>query len=515
MAKRRLNPPVGAIDVIRFIETHCVVPEGKLVGKPLRLAPFQKQFIRAIYGNPHDTRRALLSMGRKNAKTSLAACLLLNHLCGPSARDRPNSQLYSTAQSREQAALIFNLAAKMIRLRSTLASAVKIQETAKVLSCPELGTQYRALSAEANTAMGLSPQFCVHDELGRVRGPRSALYDALETATAAVDSPLSIAISTQAASDGDLLSILLDDALAGNDPQTVVQFHSASADLDPFSEEAIRQANPGFDYFMNKAEVRAMAEVARRMPAREAEYRNLILNQRIEINSPFLAADVWKACGAESRDLHGCTVFGGLDLSATTDLTALVLAGRDPLDGTWSVVPYFWLPSEGLAERARSDRVPYDLWASKDLIELAPGASVSYEFVAHRLRELVDEYQIKRIAFDRWNMLNFTPWLAKAGFSEQRIKDLFHEFGQGAKSMSPALRDLESAIADRKVRHGLHPCLTWCAANAVVETDAAGNRKLTKKRSSGRIDGMIALAMAFGAAPATSTKTIDVSALIG
>jgi phage terminase large subunit-like protein len=271
-----------------FIESMCFVPEGRLVGRPLKLAPFQRDFVTAVYDNAHGpTRRALLSMGRKGAKTTLCACLLLNHLAGPSARDRPNSQLFSTAQSRDQAAIIFLLAAKMVRMNPELASAVKIHETAKSLSCPELGTHYRALSAEADTAHGLSPQFVVHDELGRVRGPRYSLFEALETATAALEDPLSVVISTQAASDSDLLSVLIDDALAGLDPQTVIRLYAATPEMDAFGEEAIRAANPGLDYFMNKGEVMRMAADARRMPAREAEYRNLILNQRVDIAAPF------------------------------------------------------------------------------------------------------------------------------------------------------------------------------------------------------------------------------------
>ena len=283
MARPRKQPPpsgpVTAADVIAFIETVCLVPEGKFVGQPLKLQGWQKDILRAIYDNPHGTRRAIISMGRKNAKTTLSACLLLAHLCGPPARNKPNSELYSAAQSRDQAAIIFSLTAKMIRLNPMLAQTVQIQETAKTLRCGELGTRYRALSAEATTAFGLSPALIIHDELGRVRGPRSPLYEALETAVGAQEAPLSIIISTQAATDSDLLSILVDDALKGLDPTTVVKLYAAPPELDPFSEEAIRAANPALDTFMNKREVLAMAADAARMPARENEYRNLVLNQ--------------------------------------------------------------------------------------------------------------------------------------------------------------------------------------------------------------------------------------------
>jgi phage terminase large subunit-like protein len=225
--------PVTAADVIAFIETVCFVPEGKFVGQPLKLQEWQKDILRAIYDNPAGTRRAIVSMGRKNAKTTLSACLLLAHLCGPPARNRPNSELYSAAQSRDQAGIIFTIASKMVRLNSLLDQTVRIQETAKTLICSELGTRYRALSAEATTAFGLSPSLIIHDELGRVRGPRSGLYEALETAVGAQESPLSIIISTQAATDGDLMSILIDDALNGLDPTTVVKLYAAPPDLDP------------------------------------------------------------------------------------------------------------------------------------------------------------------------------------------------------------------------------------------------------------------------------------------
>ena len=175
MARRRRpsSDRVTAADVIAFIEQVCLVPEGKLVGQPLALQDWQRDFIRLIYDNPHGTRRAILSVGRKNSKTTLCACLLLAHLCGPPAQSKPNSQLFSAAQSRDQAGIIFNLAAKMVRLNPALARIVTVHETAKSLTCPELGTRYRALSAEASTAFGLSPSFIVHDELGQVRGPRT------------------------------------------------------------------------------------------------------------------------------------------------------------------------------------------------------------------------------------------------------------------------------------------------------------------------------------------------------
>lgn len=485
---------------IAWIEAHCRIPEGKFVGQPVRLADFQKDVIRGIYDTP--TRRAIVSFGRKNAKTTLSAFLLLLHLCGPEAR--ANSQLFSAAQSRDQASILFSLAAKVVRMSPDLAAVVTIRDTAKQLACQDLGTLYRALSADAATAYGLSPVFIVHDELGQVKGPRSELYEALETASAAQDQPLSIVISTQAPTDADLLSVLIDDALAGNDPTQKCWLYTAPKESDPFSDDAIKAANPAFDLFMNKDEVRRQAEDARRMPSREAAYRNLILNQRVEARNPFVTRSVWEGCGALPGPLEGRQVWGGLDLSSVSDLTALVL-----VSDAGDVHPTFWLPGEGLEEKSRNDRVPYDLWARDGWLETTPGRSIEYEFIAHRLRDVFDTCDVQALAFDRYNMRFLKPWLERVGFTDSEL-ERFIEFGQGFVSMSPALRELESMILNGKLKHGNHPVLAMCASNATVVQDPAENRKFVKSKASGRIDGMVALAMAVGAMPNEPESLADI-----
>jgi phage terminase large subunit-like protein len=507
----RVDDRVSGGDVIEFIESCLRIPEGQHVGSPLVLQSWQKDWIRDVYDNVHGTRLAILSTGRKCGKSTLSAALLLAHLCGPPARNRPNSQLYSAAQSRDQAAIVFSLACKMIRMNSDLRSAVQIQETAKAISCPELGTRYRALSAESTTAFGLSPALAIHDELGQVRGPRSAMFEALQTATAAQASPLTIIISTQAPTDADLFSQLIDDALANHDPRIICKLFTAPPELDPFSEATIRIANPAFD-FMNRTEILGMAEAARRMPARESEFRNLILNQRVEANDPFVPLSVWSACNTPAAPLEDVPVYAGLDLSSTADLTALVLIGMR--EEKWHVHPTFWLPEVGLREKATADHVPYDVWHDQGFLETTPGRSISYEYVAHYLRDVFDRYDIVKLGFDRWGMRHLTPWLLRAGFGESQIEEVFVPFGQGMQSMSPALRELEQILLDGKLAHGGHPVLTMCVANTVMTLDDAGNRKPNKRRSSGRIDGLVALAMAVGVG-VESEPEIDIRALIG
>jgi phage terminase large subunit-like protein len=488
-----------------WIEKYCRIPEGKFVGQPVRLRPWQRAIVTGIYDTP--TRRAIISFGKKNAKTALSAMLLLLHLAGPEFRR--NGQLYSGAQSREQASVLFGLASKIVELSVDLSAEVVIRDTVKELYCPSLGTKYKALSAEAKTKHGLSPVFMVHDELGQVRGPRFPLYDALETAAGANDEPLSIVISTQAPEDGDLLSILIDDAAKKTDPMVKLFLWTAPLGdelhpVDPFAESTIKQANPAYGDFLNAKEVLAQAEDARRMPSKENTYRNLVLNQRVQVRAPFVSRSVWDRCaGAPDPELlRTATLYMGLDLSARNDLTALITIAEDAA-GVWHVFSKFYAPEKGVIERARRDRVPYDVWAKQGFITLTPGASVDYDFVARDLVELWRGATVGRIAFDRWRMDVLKK--AVAGVMDCTVEEIplpLADFGQGFKDMSPAIDDLEADFLNTRIRHGGNPVLTSCVANAVVTRDPAGNRKLDKSLVTQRIDGAVALAMARGAATA-------------
>lgn len=488
--KRKINFSPRTLRNIQWIESNLFIPDGRLVGQPFLLTDEQKNWMEMIYGSP--TRMFINSMGRKNGKTSFSAAITLLHLVGHEYV--PNGQLFSAAQSRDQASILFSLCAKMVRLSPTLSSFVGIRDTAKQLYCEELGTLYRALSADAATAYGLSPSLIIHDELGQVKGARSELFDALETAAGAQANPLSIVISTQAPTDADLLSILIDDALANNDSRIKCVLYTAPPEADPFAIETIKAANPHF-FLMNQDEVLKQASDAKRMPSRQAAYQNLILNQRVEAKNPFVSRSVWQENGQKPNDLHKKAVYGGLDLSSVSDLTALILVSQD-----YDVESRFWLPEEGLAEKSRNDRVPYDIWAKNGDLYTTYGRSIEYEFVAHELRSIFDNYDIKSIAFDRYNMKHLRPWLEKAGFNEYELEK-FVPFGQGFVSMSPAIRELESLLLQKKLKHGNHPVLSMCAANAVTIGDTAENRKFVKAKSTGRIDGMVALAMAVGVMP--------------
>lgn len=482
--------------VIAFIERYCKVPDGRRLAQPLKLEAFQRRFIMEVYDNPAGTTRAYLSMARKNGKTALIACILLAHIVGPEARR--NTQIVSGARSRKQAAQVFDLAVKMIRLDASLSKLTRIVMSAKIIVGLTMTVEYHASSAEAGTAHGMSPVLAILDEVGQIKGPNDAFVEAIETSQGAHDNPLLIAISTQAPTDNDLFSRWIDDAMTARDPHTVCHLYAAPEGCELDDRAAWAAANPGMGGIRSIPDLEQWADRAKAIRADENTFRWLYLNQRISADSPFISRDAWKACGAEVADLRGVPVWCGLDLSATSDLTAFVLIGQ--VDGIWHVQPTFWLPGDGLLDKARADRVPYDIWHAEGFLEAAPGKSVDYEFVAHHLASVFDEYDVQRVAFDRWGFKHLKPWLEKAGLGEALI-ERFAEFGQGFQSMSPALRDLEAEILNGRLSHGGHPVLTMCAANARVVMDPAGNRKLAKTKAIGRIDGMVALTMAFGVAP--------------
>lgn len=479
--------------MIRFIERYCLTPEGANVGQPLQLADFQKRFIRDIYDNPHGTRRAYLSIGRKNGKSGLTAALLLAHLVGPEAKQ--NSQIASGARSREQASVIFELAKKMVMMSPELSGIVRIIPSGKRLIGLPMNVEYRALAAEGSTAHGLSLALALLDEVGQIRGPKDDFVDAITTSQGAHDAPLLIAISTQAPTDGDLFSIWLDDAANSRNPAIVSHVYSAPDDCDLMDKDAWKAANPAMGLFRSERDIEEQAERAMRLPSEEATFRVLTLNQRVNPFNPLLSKSLWQANASPPHDdaFRFGDVYGGLDLSQTTDLTAFVLVAR--YQGKFHVRPMFFMAEGLIPERAKADRVPYDVWAKQGHIIGTPGKVVALDWVAAEIARATAGLPVKAIAFDRWRMPGLMLEIDRLGLSLP-----LQEYGQGYASMSPAVAALEEAALQELICHGGHPVLNMCAGNAVAIRDPAGNRKLDKARSTGRIDGIVAMAMAMGVA---------------
>lgn len=482
--------------VIAFIERYCKAPEGEHVGKPLKLEPFQVDFIREVYDNPAGTRRGILSIGRKNGKTALIAGILLAHICGPEAV--LNTQIVSGAMSRDQASVVFALACKMIQLSPEMTKITRIVPSSKRILGLTRNVEFRALSADGRTAHGLSPVLAILDELGQVRGPRSGFVDAIITAQGAHKNPLQMVISTQSPNDADLLSLWIDDAKQSNDPHIVCHVYAADKDCDLMDEKAWAAANPAIGKFRSLKDVEEQAAQAVRMPSAEATFRNLVLNQRIEVISPFISRGVWLVNSQEPDEsaFYECPVYVGLDLSAKTDLTAMVMLAFK--DGRWHVKPVVWTPEKGLRDRAKRDRAPYDVWHQQGYLRTIPGASIDYEVVAKEIADTLADCNVQAVGFDRWRFD-----LLKKEFDKLGLDLPLTPFGQGFKDMAPALDTLETLLLNEQMAHGAHPVLTMCMANSRVERDPAGNRKLNKAKATGRIDAAIALAMAAGLINAT------------
>jgi phage terminase large subunit-like protein len=480
--------------VIKFVERYCVTPEGAHVGKPIKLAPFQKEFIKAIYDNEAGTRRAILGIARKNGKSALIAGIMLAHICGPEAVQ--NSQIVSGAMSRDQAALVFNLAAKMIQLSPELSKVTRIVPSKKMIVGLARNVEYRALAADGTTAHGLSPIVAILDEVGQVKGPTTPFLEAIMTSQGAHENPLQIFISTQAASDADFLSIMIDDAERSGDPKIVCHVYAADEGSDLMDQSQWVKANPALGIFRSKKDLEEQLKQASRLPSMEAGARNLLLNQRISLDTIWLAPSPWKACSGPIDDdvfrHNSCAI--GLDLSMRTDLTAAVLAAQDD-DGTVHIKPFVFAPQQGLADRAQRDRAPYADWVRDGFMMAVPGSTVDYDWVAQWIRDTLDDLDIQpaSICFDRWRVdlfkkacddcgaLPYTEWVP---------------VGQGFKDMSPRLESFEAKLLAGKMRHGGHPLLNMAASNAIATMDPAGSRKLDKSKATQRIDPLVAAVMA-------------------
>lgn len=484
--------------VIAFLED-LPITSGAHAGRKMTIRPWQRDIVNGIYATDSDgarpVRTAVVSMPRKNGKTALAAGLALAHLLGPEAE--PRGQVYSAAVDRDQAALIYNEMVAMIKADPEFSRRVNVQAFAKRIEDYETGSTYAALSSDARKGHGLNASFVIYDELAQARDRK--LFESLATSMGARAEPLMVVISTQAADDTHFLSELIDygqQVLSGvtQDPSFHLTLYSAPEDADPWDETTWYACNPALDDFRSLEEFRTFAKRAARVPSLESTFRNLYLNQRVDAEARFINRVEWESCATvpDRRALRGKVCFGGLDLGATRDLTALVLVFPDE-QGGFDVLPYFWCPRDLLREKEDAERVPYFTWANKGFIEATPGKSTDYGYVVQRLGELAQEFDIKSIAYDRWRIEELRRQLDAEGVNLRLT-----EWGQGFKDMSPAVDALETSIIDSKLRHGAHPILTWNASNAVVDRDAAGNRKLSKDKSREKIDGLVALAMAIG-----------------
>ena len=485
--------------VVRFIEAlrHT---KGEFHGQPFHLLPWQEKIIRDVFGTVRDddpTMRqyttAYIEIPKKNGKSELGAAIALNMLIND---DEWKAEVYSCASDRQQAAIVFDVAVDMVRQSPALMKRVKIIPSTRRMIYQPTGSIYQVLSSEVATKHGLNVSACIFDELHTQ--PTRALYDVMTQGSGdARRQPLWFLLTTAGT---DRNSICWEvhqkalDILEGRkiDPRFYPVLFGLPDDADWTSEENWYRANPSLDHTITIDKVRDAFRKAQETPADENQFRQLRLNQWVKQSVRWMPMDKWDECGGvvDPYALEGRACYAGLDLSSTSDLTALVLVFPPTSeDEPYIALPFFWLPEETLSLRVRRDHVPYDQWAKRGFIQTTEGNVVHYGFIERFICELGERYNIREIAHDRWNATMMVQTLEDDGFT-------MVPFGQGFKDMSPPTKELMRIVLEHKLCHGGHPVLRWNMDNAFVRTDPAGNLKLDKEKSTEKVDGAVALVMA-------------------
>lgn len=485
--------------VVRFIEAlrHT---KGEFHGQPFHLLPWQEKIIRDVFGTVRDDdlsmrqyTTAYIEIPKKNGKSELGAAIALNMLIND---DEWKAEVYSCASDRQQAAIVFDVAVDMVRQSPALMKRVKIIPSTRRMIYQPTGSIYQVLSSEVATKHGLNVSACIFDELHTQ--PTRALYDVMTQGSGdARKQPLWFLLTTAGT---DRNSICWEvhqkalDILEGRkiDPRFYPVLFGLPDEADWTSEENWYRANPSLDHTITIDKVRDAFRKAQETPADENQFRQLRLNQWVKQSVRWMPMDKWDECGGvvDPYALEGRTCYAGLDLSSTSDLTALVLVFPPTSeDEPYIALPFFWLPEETLSLRVRRDHVPYDQWAKRGFIQTTEGNVVHYGFIERFICELGERYDIREIAHDRWNATMMVQTLEDDGFT-------MVPFGQGFKDMSPPTKELMRLVLEHRLCHGGHPVLRWNMDNAFVRTDPAGNLKLDKEKSTEKVDGAVALVMA-------------------
>ena len=482
---------------VRFIE--CLAhTKGTWAGKPFELIDWQERIIRDLFGvlKPNGYRQfntAYIEIPKKNGKSELAAAVALLLTCGDGEE---RAEVYGCAADRQQAAIVFDVAADMVRMCPALNKRVKILTSQKRIVYTPTNSFYQVLSAEAYSKHGFNIHGVVFDELHTQ--PNRKLFDVMTKGSGdARMQPLYFLITTAGT---DTNSICYEqhqkaqDILEGRkiDKTFYPVIYGAPDDADWTSPEVWKNSNPSLGETIGMDKVEAACESAKQNPGEENAFRQLRLNQWVKQTVRWMPMHKWDACKVDFDEslLEGRVCYGGLDLSSTTDITAFVLVFPPTDEGDhYYILPYFWLPEETLDLRVRRDHVPYDLWQRQGFLMTTEGNVVHYGFIENFIDELGTRFNIREIAFDRWGAVQMSQNLEGLGFT-------LVQFGQGYRDMSPPTKELMKLTLEQKIAHNGHPVLRWNMDNIFIKRDPAGNIKPDKEKSTEKIDGTVATIMA-------------------
>jgi phage terminase large subunit-like protein len=477
--------------------------KGEWAGKPLTLENWQKAIVGNLFGWKREDdglrryRTVFVYIPRKNSKSTMAAGLVLYLLF---CDDEPGAEIYSAAAEREQASLVYDVAKGMVEQEPELAKRCTIYKAARRILLPD-HSFYVPVSADSASKHGYNAHAVVVDELHTQ--PDGELVDVLETSMGARRQPVMMHLTTADYDRPSVCNKTLDYARKVrdgvlDDPTFLPVVYETLRDADDWtSEEVWARVNPNYGVSVKKEYLKQKYQKALDEPSFENTFKRLHLNMQTSTDVRFVSMEQWdKGAGAiDERMLRGKPCFTGIDLSSTTDTTAMVHVFPWD-DGEFIIVPRIFVPKNNARKRERHDRVPYQAWADQGFLTMTDGDVVDYAYIRAQLHRDSEQFAIREIAVDRWNFEAVRQQLISEGIPE----DKFVMFGQGFASMSAPTKELEKLIISVKIIHGGHPVMRWMMSNLVVETDAADNYKPSKKKSTERIDGPVALIMALGRA---------------
>lgn len=486
-----------AFKVSRFFSQMLTHPKGGSgKPKPFILEPWQEEYVKNLLSWKHKStglrkyRTTYLEIPRKNGKTTLAAGILLYMLLV----DKENGkEVYSAATTRDQAGLVYEIAAGMVSNSSMLKSRCELIKSKKRIVTAD--GYFQACSAEAGAIHGTNPHCVVFDEL-HLQKDRE-MWEAFHTGFGARTQPVFMAITTAGHDRSSVCweqheySRNIIDRNIQDDSFYPLLF-GASQEDDWTSEETWAKANPCLDVSLNREYLRAECKQAQEIPGLENSFRRLHLNQWTEQESRLIPMNEWDKCAAQIdiKDFDGGICFGGLDLSSTRDVTAFVLL-FPRADGV-SVFPYFWIPEDNINKRAAQDQRVIRSFAEAGFVEVTEGNEVDVMHVAKRITEICAPFDVRRIGFDPWNAAGPTQRMKELGIPD----DVLIKMVQGTSTYNEAIKQLLSMLGSQRFQHDGNKVLRWMASNAAGLADSNGNLKFHKGKSGDKIDGMTALGMA-------------------
>lgn len=493
---------------VNFIQqlTHT---KGRWAGQKLKLLPWEIQVVRDLFGiigedGYRQFRNAYIEIAKKNGKSTLSSALALYLLY---ADGEPSAEVYSAACDRNQAAIVYNEAEKMVRGCPALMKRSKVNASIKRIVSYNPEGFYQVLSAETGSKHGLNISGLIFDEIHALKDRK--LYDVLTKYSGSSRTQCLFVSITTAGNNKESICYELHtkalDILAGkrHDPSFYPAIYGLT-DEDDISDEANwYKANPSLGHTLTIERFREDYQNAMENPAELNLFKQLRLNMWVSSAVAWIPEHIYNK-GADAIDmdsLRGRDCYAGLDLSSTSDITAFVLL-FPPRNDTekYIVLPYFWLPADTLDLRCRRDHVLYDTWAAEGYINVTEGNVIDYRFVQDFIERTCEKYHVLEIAYDRWNATMLVQNLIDEGLT-------MIPYGQGYKDMSHAAKQLYKLLMEGQVVHGGNPVLRWMATNVVMEQDPAGNIKPTKAKSIEKIDGIVALIMAMGRATVHATTT--------